>query len=82
MFDINVALCDRFPALSPFDVRSQPFCEVVLIFSRLIDKQRRTGAQGDFNAAKKEDVKGKLVVRDKSGKIISVMVPAQNDDWY
>jgi hypothetical protein len=35
LFDLNVNLCTRFPALDPFRVRAQRFHDVLLIFRRL-----------------------------------------------
>lgn len=41
LFDVEVALCDRFPSLSPISIRQAPMREFCLLASRLIDHQRR-----------------------------------------
>ncbi|MDE5763744.1 MAG: hypothetical protein K2I00_02115 [Ruminococcus sp.] len=37
-FDLQISLCERFPCLSPFDVRKQKFREVFLTVRRLNKK--------------------------------------------
>ena len=70
LFDININLCNRFPSLDPFQVRSQRFHDVMLIFRRLTEQ-----IQQDQNSeSRKSGVK-----KTKKG---VVMRPAQNDDWY
>jgi hypothetical protein len=67
MFDLNVVLCDRFPALDPFRVRAQRYHDVLLIYRRLNEKSSKT-------TVKKRDG-----VTVKNGVIRR---PAMNDDWY
>jgi hypothetical protein len=67
---LNVNLCEKFPALSPFSVRRERFHEVILIFSRQIEKNQRSGKNG-----KEEKVvtkNGEKVIRRRATK----------DDWY
>jgi hypothetical protein len=34
-FDLELTLCDRFPSLTPFDIRKQSVYEVFLLIRRL-----------------------------------------------
>lgn len=40
IFGIQVALCDRFPALDPLTIRRTPMSEFCLLASRLVQYQR------------------------------------------
>lgn len=68
---MNVNLCERFPALDPFRVRSQKFHDVLLIFRRLNRKSNAQGGGSTENAPVGSYVKNGVLHR-----------PAQNDDWY
>ena len=70
LFDININLCDRFPSLDPFKVRSQRFHDVMLIFKRLTEQVQQE---------QKVELKKSGVKKTQKG---VVMRPAQNDDWY
>ena len=70
LFDININLCNRFPSLDPFKVRSQRFHDVMLIFRRLTEQVQQ-----------EEKAKPKKSGAKKTQKGI-IMRPAQNDDWY
>lgn len=37
---MQLSICDRFPSLSPFDVRKQRFCEVFLLIRRLTESNK------------------------------------------
>lgn len=41
MFDIQVSLCERYPALNILDMRQRPAHEVFLLFKRTLDYQHR-----------------------------------------
>lgn len=70
LYDMNVNLCDRFPALSPFSVRRERFHDVILIFARQISKNRQIGTKnGEREFTTKN---GEKVIRRKATK----------DDWY
>ena len=66
LFDLNVNLCECFPALDPFRVRAQRFHDVMLIFRRLVGQTKNEKKKG-----------GGVTV--KNGVIRR---PAKNDDWY
>lgn len=34
LFDMQISLCNRFPALTPFSIRKEPAREVFLLISR------------------------------------------------
>lgn len=57
-FDIEVTICERFPALSPFDIREREAREVFLLIERLSRYNRRK---------KKETKDGKQVIRRPAG---------------
>ena len=40
-FDLNINLCDRFTGLDPFTVRKQRFHDVMLIFRRLAERNKK-----------------------------------------
>ena len=67
---MNVNLCNAFPALSPFSVRRERFHDVILIFTRQIAKNKRSG----------EDKKEKEFTTKNGEKIIRRK--ATKDDWY
>lgn len=57
-FDIEVAICEKFPALSPFDIREKEAREVFLLIERL----------SRYNGRKKKETKGgKQVIRRPAG---------------
>jgi len=58
-FELEVALCERFPALSPFSIRKQRAREVFLLIRRL----------SDYNDYKKKttNAKGQRIIRRKAG---------------
>ncbi|WP_298535767.1 hypothetical protein [uncultured Methanobrevibacter sp.] len=64
-------LCQRYTALSPFDVRKEKLGEVLLLVKRINEKSARS--QG----VKHND----QVVRYKNGDI-HIRRKAQNDNWY
>jgi len=45
-------MCERFPALDPFRVRSQRFHDVMLIFERLLDKSTGNLPKGAYYDSK------------------------------
>lgn len=67
LFDMNVNMCERFPALDPFRVREQRFHDVLLIFRRLNNKHKK----GDKDNPPGSYVKNGVLYR-----------PAQKDDWW
>lgn len=40
-FELQLNICNRFPNLSPFDIRKQRFSEVFLLLRRLNDKSSK-----------------------------------------
>lgn len=70
LYDMNVNLCDRFPALSPFSVRRERFHDVILIFARQISKNKRSGTRNEEREFTTKS--GEKVIRRKATK----------DDWY
>lgn len=64
-------LCERYPGLTPFEVRRERFGEVMLLVRRILDKSRR----------EKGAKKGDTVTRDKAGNI-HIRRPATDDSWY
>ena len=59
-------LCERFPSLSPFDVRKQKFSDVFLLYRRMVNLNKRNEEKN----GKVEVIGGKLYVESK------------NDDWW
>ena len=47
---MNCCLCERFPGLTPFEVRRERFHEVILIFSRLMEKSNRESNKKDIKS--------------------------------
>lgn len=70
---MSVSLCDRFPALDPFRVRAQRFHDVILLFSRLIDKTERKG--------KNAVPKGGFIHKRANGQTV-IYKPATSDDVW
>lgn len=63
---MTIAICDRFPSLSPFDVRREKAAEVFLMVRRLnnhTDKEQKRQP--------KVNKDGKQIIRKKAG-----------DDWF
>lgn len=68
-----MTLCERFPSLSPFDIRKQSVYEVFLLVRRL----------SNYNKSR-ENIKVKpneQVLRDKKTNEIIIRRPADNS-WY
>ena len=56
-FEMEINICDRFPALSPFDVRRTKGAEVFLLMRRL----------NNYSDYQKKDSGKKKVIRKKAG---------------
>lgn len=41
LFDLELSICERFPSLSPFDIRKQSAYEVILLIKRMTDYNLR-----------------------------------------
>ena len=41
LFDLTASICDRFPGLSPFDIRREKVSEVFLLVKRLNAAEER-----------------------------------------
>jgi len=55
---MEISICERFPSVSPFDVRRERASEVFLLMRRL----------NNYNSHQKKDAKnGKKVFRKKAG---------------
>lgn len=57
---MQLSICDRFPSVSPFDIRKQRFSEVFLLIRRLTES----------NKYKKKNINsktGQRVIRRKAG---------------
>lgn len=71
LFSVVLAMCQRFPALTPFAVYRETFHDVVTLFE---DLKSETGnlksANGNSKSASTMKIGGQ------------VYVEAQNDDWY
>lgn len=74
-FDLTENLCGRYAALTPFAVRREKFCEVVLLVNRINAKD----AKKDRNGVKRQA--GETVRRDRNGNI-HIRRPATNDNWF
>lgn len=67
---MNVNLCDRFTALTPFAVRRESFHEVLSIYVRLVGQSERKKPDSEKIPA------GSFVIGD------TLYKPAENDDWW
>ena len=67
---MNTHLCDRFVALTPFQVRREAFHEVLSIYIRLIGQTERKKPESE------KTPEGSFVIGD------TLFKPAQNDDWW
>lgn len=67
-FDIEVNLCERFPALTPFKIRQQRAYEVFLLINRL----------NNYTASKNKEQK--TINTDNNKKVIRRV--AADDTWY
>ena len=66
LFDLTDNLCQRYPALSPFQVRRERAGEVYLLVRRLNDKAARDdGAHGEGAASGniRRDARGNIHIR-------------------
>lgn len=70
LFGIVLAMCQRFPALSPFTVYREKFHDVVSLFEDL--KQTLKSETGNLKSANAKT----MVINGQ------VYTEAQNDDWY
>jgi hypothetical protein len=57
MFELEVSVCDRFPAATPFTVRREPAREVFLLMRRMTT----------YNEHHKHDETGKQTIRRPAG---------------
>ncbi|MCQ2059797.1 MAG: hypothetical protein MJY71_08240 [Bacteroidaceae bacterium] len=53
MFELEVGLCERFPALSPFDIRRERLHEFCVLVNRLNDYTKRESKNRDKNGHQK-----------------------------
>ena len=58
-FEMEISLCERFPALSPFDIRKQRAGEVFLLVRRLNNYTEYTND--------KNDTRNGTVIRRRAG---------------
>lgn len=71
-FMLEVGLCSRYPALTPFSVRRERFHDVVMLYIRTIRHERMA-----------EETKQKAEMPDGSFELNGILYkPAENDDWY
>ena len=57
-FEMEISICERFPSLSPFDVRQERASEVFLLVRRM----------NNYNAYQSKNTKGnKKIVRRRAG---------------
>ena len=54
-FEMQLSICERFPSLTPFDVRKQPFAEVFLLIRRL-HKSNDNKSNGESNKDKSKRI--------------------------
>jgi len=69
LFDITDNLCQRYPALSPFDVRRERAGEVFLLIRRVNAKGARERAMGGENVPRgniRRDAKGNIHIRRRA----------------
>lgn len=66
LFELECTLCSQFPALSPFNIRSQSVYEVCLLLKRM------------NKYSEKRNKEGQSYVPDKNG----VIRRPASDDWY
>lgn len=67
-FEIEINLCERFPALTPFTIRKQRAYEVFLLINRL----------NNYTASKNKEQK--IINTDNNKKVIRKA--AADDTWY
>ena len=72
--NIEMVLCDRFPALSPFSVRRERLHDVLAAFV----KMRRYDTEKSLCKANG----GKPAPEGSFMRGSTLYVPAQNDDWF
>lgn len=68
-----MTLCERFPALTPFEIREKSVYEVFLLINRLnaYGKRQKKGSKGSKGVSETRNKQGETVIRR----------PA-SDDWY
>lgn len=74
LFSLTAALCDRFPAFTPFSVYRESFHDVLCLFADLKQEQESNTLR-KANGGKSPPA-GSFVHGN------TLYVPAQNDDWY
>jgi hypothetical protein len=67
---LNTNLCDRFAALTPFQVRRESFHDVLCIYIRLVGQNERKKPESE------RVPEGSFVLGD------TLFKPAQGDDWW
>ena len=71
MFDIADRLCQRYPALTPFQVRRERYREVMLLVSRVTEAANRSAAQKPAESVWCDSNGDKHIRR-----------PARDDSWF
>lgn len=66
-FDLEVTICERFPALSPFQVRRASVYEVCLLTKRLNEYSRKKGIRNGNAGMARDGV---------------IRRPARDDSWF
>lgn len=79
MFDLADNLCQRYPALTPFEVRREKFGEVALLIRRLNAQSKRKGNEQELNGIKTKSADE--VIRYENGDV-KIRRPATDDSWY
>jgi hypothetical protein len=74
LFSMTASICARFPAMSPFDVYRERFCDVIQLFVDMIAEhstEKLRKANGGTKPPEGSFVRGN-----------TLYIPAQNDDWF
>lgn len=70
-FDMTDSLCQRYPGITPLNIRREKVGEVFLLINRINKRERRKKGIGE-NEQVQKDSKGRIHIRRK----------ATNDNWY
>lgn len=81
MFDVEVQICQMFPALDPIHLRRQKCGEVLLLLRRIVRRKMRDGADGSGGAAQGTADNDTIIVRKKNGDTITMRRAKDDRSW-
>lgn len=81
MFDVEVQICQMFPALDPIHLRREKCGEVLLLLCRIVRRKMRDGGNDSGHEAGIVSDSDTIIVRKKNGDTITMRRAKDDRSW-